>query len=119
MQSPQLRSGLDAAGLDEDGASVAIGLERIGLAARAVQGQHPLRVQRLAQRLLEDQSLELADALAVAAGGQVMVDRELDRRQPQLLEPADLGGGERLAGDVVERRTAPQGERLARRARWP
>ena len=42
------------------------------------------------------------------------LDRQLDGRQPQLLQPADRGGGERLAGDVVERGPAPQGERLAR-----
>ena len=47
---------------------------------------------------------------------QIELDRELERRQPQLLEPADLRGRERLAGDVVERRTAPQLERLAWRA---
>src|SRR4051794_25280515 len=52
----------------------------------------------------------------LAAGREVGVDRELERRQPQLLEPADLDGRERLVGDVVERRAAPQRERLARLA---
>jgi hypothetical protein len=42
-------------------------------------------------------------------------DRKLERRQPQLLQPADLGSCERLVGQVVERRPAPQFERLARR----
>jgi hypothetical protein len=48
---------------------------------------------------------------------EVVLDRVLERRQPQLLEPADLGARERLVSDVVERRAAPQFQRLARRAR--
>jgi hypothetical protein len=59
--------------------------------------------------------LELTDDLAVPAGCEVMVDHQLDRREPQLLQPADLGAGERLVGDVVERRSAPQPQRVARR----
>ena len=61
-----------------------------------------------------DERVELADHLAMAAGREVGVDRQLGRAQPQLLEAADLGGGERLVGDVGERLAAPQRERLAR-----
>ena len=53
-------------------------LQRVGLAAGAVQRQHPLAVQGLPQRLLEHEPLELADDLAVAARGEVEVDRQLD-----------------------------------------
>ena len=116
MQAAQLGAGLDADRVDERVARLAVGLERLGLAAAAVQREHPLRVQALAQRLLGDERLELADDLGVAARLEVLVDRQLERREPQLLEPADLERGERLAGDVVERRPAPQRERLARRA---
>ena len=45
---------------------------------------------------------------------EVALYRELDGPEPQLVQPPDLGGGERLAGDVVERRPAPQRQRLAR-----
>ena len=116
VQPPQLRAGLDAHALDERRPGLPVRLQRVRLAAGAVQREHPLRVQRLPQRLLEHEPLELADHLAVPAGGEVELDRQLDGRQPQLLQPADLGGGERLAGDVVERGAAPQGERLARPA---
>ena len=71
-------------------------------------------VQALAQRLLRDERVDLGHAPPLAAGREVRLDRELERREPQLLEPADLGGRERLVGDVVERRPAPQSERLAR-----
>ena len=48
--------------------------------------------------------------------GQRAVDRGLARLQPEVLEPPDLRRGERLVGEVVERRAAPQRERLAQRA---
>ena len=90
--------------------------ESVGLAAAAVQREHALGVQALAQRLLRDDRVDLGEDLELAAGREVGVDRELERPQPQLLEPADLGGRERLVGDVIERRAAPQRERLARLA---
>ena len=116
VQPPQLRSRLGADRLDQRGPGLPVGLERVGLPPGAIQRQHPLRVQLLAQRLGDDEALELADHIAVAPGGQVELDRELERREAQLLEPADLRGSERLVGDVVERCTAPQLERLAWRA---
>jgi hypothetical protein len=91
-----------------------VGLERVGLPAAAVQRQHPLRVQLLAQRLLCNQRFELADDLAMAAGGEVALDRQLERGEPQLLEPTDLGRGERLTGHVIQRRPVPQRQRFAR-----
>ena len=68
----------------------------------------------LAQRVLGQQRLDLADDLVVAAGGEVGVDRELGGGQAQLVQAADLGGRERLVGDVGERLAAEQRQRLAR-----
>ena len=96
---------------------VPVGVERLGLAAAAVQREHALGVQPLAQRVLGQQRVDLADELVMAPGGEVRVDRELRGGEPQLLEPADLRVGERLVGDVRERIAAEQRERLARRAR--
>ena len=73
-------------------------------------------MEALAERLGGDERLELGDHLAVPALVEVVLDRELERRQPQLIEPADLGVRERLVGKIVERRAAPQPQRLARRA---
>ena len=64
--------------------------------------------------MLRDERLQLGDHLGVPAGLEVGVDRHLGGAQPQVLEPADLRGGERLVGDVGERVAAPQRERLAR-----
>ena len=80
VQAPQLRAGLDADLLDQRARACAVGVERLGLPPAAVEREHALGVQALAQRLLAHQRVELADDLAVAAGGEVALDRELERR---------------------------------------
>jgi hypothetical protein len=50
-----------------------VDLERRRLAAAAVQGEHQLPPEALAQRLLRDEALELGDQLGVAAEGQICV----------------------------------------------
>ena len=114
VETAQLGAGLDADRGDELVARPAVGAERVGLAPAAVEGQHAEGVEALAQRLLREQRLDLGDRLGVAAGGEVLLERLLDRGQAQLLQAADLEPRERLGGDVVERRSPPEGERLAR-----
>ena len=98
MQAPQLRAGLDADLLDERRPRLAVGVQRIGLPPGAVQREHALGVEALAQRLLAHEPVELADDLPVAPGGEIALDRVLERRQPELLEPPDLRRRERFAG---------------------
>ena len=111
MQVAQLGAGLHADRLHERRACVPIGLQRLRLPARAIQREHLLRAQSLAQRLIGDQRPQLAEHLAVAARDQVGVDRQLGRLQPQLLQPPDLGARERLISHVGQRAAAPQRER--------
>ena len=63
--------------------------------------------------MLGDERLELTDELVVAPEQQVGVDPELDRRQPDLLEPGDRRLGEALVGEVRERRAPPERQRIA------
>jgi hypothetical protein len=49
--------------------------------------------------------------------GEVGIDPRLERCQPLLLELAGHGDGERLHGEVGERQTAPELERVAKRPR--
>ena len=77
MEVVQLYARLDPELLDEDLACLAISLQRIALAAAAVQREHQLRVQSLAPRVLAGQLLELTDQLGVAAGDEIGLDAHL------------------------------------------
>ena len=114
MQVPELGSRFDADLLDERGARLTVGLQRLGLPSRAVEHEHPLRVEPLAQRLLRREHVELADDLAMPSRRYVALDRQLERRQAQLLQVADLSTRERLVRDVGQRCAAPERQRLAR-----
>ena len=61
LELPELRAGLDAELLDEAPARVLVDLERFGLAAGAVEGEHQQPAKRLAKRMLADERFELAD----------------------------------------------------------
>jgi hypothetical protein len=112
VQCAQLWSGLHTDLNDEDFARVPVGRQRLGLASGAVQREHALRVEPLGQRVRRHERIELADELAMPAGRQAALDGNLGRAQPQILQPANLRGGERLVCDVGERGSAPQRERV-------
>ena len=116
LELPQRRARLDPE-LVERRSRVAVGLERLRLPARAVEREHQLPAQPLAVRVLRDQRLQLADQLRVAAEREVGLDPLLQRRQPQILQPAGLDARERLLVELGQRRPAPQRERLAQQPR--
>ncbi len=60
---------------------VGVRRERVGLAAAAVERQHELRAQRLAQRMLGDERLELAHQVRVAAECEVGIDARAQARE--------------------------------------
>ena len=76
-------------------------------------------MKSLAQRVRGDERLALGDDVRVPAEGQIGFDPVLDQADPQLLQPRDLHLRERLVPEVGERRTAPEGERLAKMRRRP
>ena len=115
LQLLQLPAGFDPELLGQRAARVAVGLERLGLPAAAVERQHPQRVQPLPPRALGQQRVELDDRLAVAPGGEILLDGQLDRARAQLLEAARLQHCEGLADDIGERRST-QSSRAARTA---
>ena len=100
---------LDSELVEEGGARRPVRVERLGLATRAVEREHQLRAERLAQRVLGDERLQLRHELGRAAGREVGLDPLLDRRDVLLLEP---GGLERELA-VAERVAAPETQRLA------
>lgn len=113
MQLAQLRPRLDAHLLDEHASRHGVDLEHLGLPAAAVQREHELAGELLAQRVVIDELLQLAHDLGMATGGEIGFHAKLQRGQSLLLQTRDLGGGERLDGQLGERRAAPQRQRLA------
>ena len=81
----------------------------VGLPISAIERQHELRPQRLAERLGGTQLLQLPDQLRVPAQGQVRRDASLQRQLPILVQAHCGGAGERLV-EVRQRRPAPQGQ---------
>ena len=106
---------LDAQLVGEGPAAGGVALERLGLAAAAVQREHELAAEPLAQRMLVDERLELADELGALPEPEVGLDALLQAGEAPLLQPGDLSLGPLLVGEVGERRAAPEGEGLAQR----
>ena len=90
---------------------VAVRIERLALTSRAIQGEHQLSTQPLAQRLGGHQLLELGHELGAAAEHELGLDTILDGGGPQVLQPRDLGRCERLERHVGQRRPPPFLER--------
>ncbi len=108
LEALELRARVDPELLGQRPAGVAVDAERVGLAARAVKRQHELPAQTLAQRVLTDQRLKLADERGVEAEGEIGLDPLLERGEAQLLEARDFRLRERLVREVGERVPAPQ-----------
>jgi hypothetical protein len=117
LELAQLRARLKAQVLAHAAARVAVGLERLGLPAAAVQREHELSSKALAERVLADEPIEFAGDLPVAPERQVGVHALLEGDEAQLVEPRDLLPCKRLVGEVRQRRAPPQRQPLAQPAR--
>ena len=119
LEPLEVRTRLDPELLREPVADPAEHVERLRLAARAIQGEHQLAGEPLAIRVTGDEIAELTHELLVASCPQVEIDALLDDGQPELLESRDGPAGERLPSHVGERGAAPQPERVAEGVRGP
>jgi hypothetical protein len=81
-----------------------------------VERHHQLAPQPFAERVHDEQSLELGDELGVAPEREVGFDAVLERGESQLLESPALCLGEGVVGEVDKRRPSPQRERLAQKS---
>ena len=111
MEPLELRAGIDPELLHERASRLLVGVERLDLSSRAVEGQHQLPAQPLARRMRRDEHLELRDELAVPAQLELGVDSLLQRRQPELLEPPDLVLRELVEREVREGGPSPERQR--------
>ena len=113
MERLQLRPRVDPELVHEGRARGRVGVERLRLAAGAVEREHQLPAQALPQRLRADEGLELADELRAAAALEVGIEPSLERDEPELLQPRDLGLRPALVREVGEGRPAPEVERCS------
>ena len=97
---------------DEREPGGSVGLERLGLAAAAVEREHQLAKEPLPHRMRRRELLQLADERRVPSEPELRVDSLLLRLQAQLVEPFGREPGEVLLADVYERRPAPEPERV-------
>ena len=104
---------LDPELIHEHLSRVLVHAQRVGLATRAVEGEHELSASALPEWLLGHERLELADEIRVSTQREASLDRFLAGDEVQLLEPGDLGLRERRVGEVGECRPAPESERAA------
>ena len=80
------------------------------MAARAVEGDHPLGPETLPEGVAGGQGLEFADELAVPAARQIGLDPTLQRRKARFLQTGDLAAGKFEVGHVRVRLSAPKGQ---------
>ena len=117
MQLGQRGAGFDAELFDEHRAGVAVGAERVRLAAGPVEGRHQETAGALAERMLGDQLFDLAHDVGMAPEGEVRFDPPLERQHAELLETSGDRIQQGVVREVGERRAAPQCECLAERRR--
>jgi hypothetical protein len=115
LQHAQRRRGLDAQLLHQLSPRRLVDLERLHLPTGPVEREHQLGTQLLPQRMLARQLFELCNQRTVQAERQICLDPPLECSQTQLLKPADHRLREGLVGEVRQRRTAPESERVTQR----
>ena len=113
LEPLELGAGIEAELLDEHGTGATERLERVGLTARAVEGEHQVGVQLLAVGVLADQLLQLGDDRGVLAEGEIQLEPVLERGQPDALQAGALGREPPEQLHVGQRRPAEEAERLA------
>src|SRR5206468_460725 len=72
--------------------------------------EHQLTAQPLPQWMLRGQRIQLRHNRLVASERELGLHALLDRREPEIVQPLDLLLGERVVGEVSQRRPAPEGE---------
>ena len=88
-------------------------MQRLRLAARAVEGEHQEPAQSLLVRMGGDEQLELTDQLGVEAELELGLEQVDLRGQVQLAQPPDLVSSRAVEDDVGKRRSPPKLERLS------
>ena len=108
LQLAQLRSWLQTELLHEPGARVAIDRERLLLPPGAIEREHLLGAEFLAQWMLAREGIELGDQLVMTVEAQLRLDPRFDGAEAQLLQSLERDPRAAVELDVGERAPAPQ-----------
>src|SRR5437868_1034155 len=107
QQALQLRPRFHTELIDQSLSGALIHVRCFGLASRAVERQHQLSTQALSKRVPVDKRNELADQRFVPTQRQLRFDPLFYCMHPELGQASSLPEGERLGGEILERRPAP------------
>ena len=110
LERSQLLARLETELFREERSSPPVGGECVRFALGAVEGQHQLAPQALAERFLSDKAFELRDERGVPAQRELSLDALFDANEAELVEASGLEREDAAVPDVGERRAAPQGE---------
>ena len=91
MQLPQLGAGIHAEFPGDHLAGPGVGLQGLGLPARAVQGAHEQRPQPFAEPVFGSSLRSSATTCDWRPAAQIGVDAQLQGLDPRFLEPAGRG----------------------------
>ena len=117
LKPPKLRPRLEPQLVGEHAPRLLERLERVGLAAAAVERQHQLPPQPLAEGVVRERRTERRRQLAMLAEREPDLEVLLERVDVQRLEPTCLGAEPRRARQALQRRPAPEGQRRRDRVR--
>ena len=113
----ELRARLDAQVFDQRASRLVVCRQRLGLPARAIERQHQVRPQALAERVQADERFDLGHELRVRAGLEVRSDPVFERSEAKILEATDLVLRECLQLHVGQGSAAPECESLPQEQR--
>jgi hypothetical protein len=88
LEAPELLAGFEPQLVRQPAAGRAIGVEGFGMTPCAVERQHQLRHEALAERMLADESFELGEGFGVLPECDLRVNTEFDRGESELLQPS-------------------------------
>ena len=87
LQATEVLSRLESEFSQELAPALLINLQRLSLAAAAIEGEHELRPQMLAQRVFRNEGLELCHHPGVLSQRQLGFDQFFARSEVELREP--------------------------------
>jgi hypothetical protein len=117
VQALQLRARIDTEHLRQVLAQPRVAGERLGVTAAPVVREHQQTRQSFAARVQREQVLQLLGGRRVSAQPQLRVAPVLQRAQPRLVQPRDLGGAPAAQLGALHRLAPPQPQPVAQRGR--